>query len=114
VLRRFSESEKYWEGVDRLAVQHGIPGRATAALFDAIHGYRVRNSSYRAVMDDWDQPISNQVATNDLRAMVRAGLLEQKGIKRGTFYIAGVPLLELRDKVRSSRQRIDAAGIFDD
>jgi len=73
---------------------------------------RVRNGIYRATLIDWDEEISNQTATSDLRAMVNAGLLEQHGIKRGTSYTAAEPLQEIRLRVRKSREEIDAGALF--
>jgi len=57
--------------------------------------------------------ISNQVATNDLRAMVKAGLIAQRGTKRGTYYVAAEPLVGVREKIRADRQPIDAGLLFD-
>jgi hypothetical protein len=59
-----------------------------------------------------DEEISNQVATTDLRAMVRAGLLIQRGKKRGTYYVAGDPLLEIRNRIRADRGRLDVDSPF--
>ncbi len=111
VLRRVRESERMWIEIERLAQRHHLPERAIPALFDATIGLRVRNSSYRASLRDWDD-ISNQVATTDLRAMVRAGLLRRLGVKRGTYYEAASPLVELRKQVREGRQSIDVSSLF--
>jgi Fic family protein len=113
VLRRIRESELMWTGVEQLMAEHRLPDRALAALFDAVIGLRVRNGIYRATLLDWDEGISNQTATSDLRAMVNAGLLKQHGVKRGTYYMAGEPLIEIRRSVRESREPIDASGIFE-
>jgi len=82
------------------------------ALFDATIGLRVRNSGYRAVLKGWDEEISNAVATFDLGAMVRAGLLESRGKKRGTYYVAAPPLAEIRARLVKGRQPIDTASLF--
>jgi Fic family protein len=113
VLRRVRESETIWSELSRQAQQHRLPERSLGALFDAAIGLRVRNSSYRALLDGWDEGISNQVATTDLRAMVKAGLLEQEGRKRGTYYVSGNPVREITTRVRAGRQRIDASSLFD-
>lgn len=73
---------------------------------------RIRNASYRAQLRDWREPVSNQVATSDLKAMVDAGLLMQHGQKRGTYYSAAPLVGALSATVRSERQPIDAARIF--
>ena len=108
VLRRIRESELMWEAVEPLMERNRLPRRTMFALFDASIGLRIRNSSYRANLADADEPVSHQVATTDLRAMVEAGLLEQMGKKRGTYYVAGAPIVEIRERVRSTRQSFDA------
>ncbi len=113
VIRRVRESETIWAELERIATGHGLPERALGALFDATIGLKVRNASYRAVLSAWDEPISNQVATTDLRAMVRAGLLKQEGRKRGTFYVAGDPVSEISRRLRAERRPIDASSLFD-
>jgi Fic family protein len=114
VLRRARESESIWVAVEELREAHGLPERAMSSLFDAAIGLRVRNASHRKGVELMEQvEISNQVATNDLRAMVNAGLIGQRGSKRGTYYVAAAPLVEVREKVRSDRQPIDASSIFE-
>ena len=113
VLRRVRESERMWHELEEQAEIHGLPYRTLAALFDAAIGLRVRNSSYRAVLEAWGEPISNQVATTDLRAMVQTGLLRQEGKKRGTFYVPGEPMIEMITRVRAGRRRIDSSSLFD-
>lgn len=114
VLRRVRESEKIWSELEGLLSKaKGLPERAIQALFDATLGMRVRNSSYRSVLKHHaSEEVSNQVATSDLRAIVNAGLLEQHGKKRGTYYVAGPPLVELRQRVRSGRKPLDAGDLF--
>jgi Fic family protein len=114
VLRRVRESERIWkelEGV--MGKKRGLPERSIQALFDATMGMRVRNASYRSVLKrSTSEEISNQVATSDLRALVDAGLLEQHGKKRGTYYVASSPLVEMRNQVRGDRQPLDASSLF--
>ena len=113
VLRRIEESERISEEIDVLIARHGLPGRVVAALFDATLGLRIRNPSYRAAVTGWDdEEISVQVATKDLGLIVRSGLLAKKGMKRGTYYIAAKPLVDLRKKIRSGRTPIDTEGLF--
>ncbi len=112
VLRRVRESEGIWREIEQLMVNHRLPERAMTALFDAAIGLRVRNSSYRSVLKRSDEEISNQVATNDLRAMVAAGLLAQRGRNRGTYYEAAPPLIEIRARIRADRQPLDADSPF--
>lgn len=113
VLRRVRESEQMWGEIEALLAANKLPDRAMAALYDATIGLRVRNSGYRAVLKGWDEAISNQVATSDLGAMVRAGLLVPQGKKRGTFYVAGGELVEIQKRLVKGRQQVDTAGLFD-
>lgn len=113
VLRRIRESGEVWIKVEQLRHDNRLPERVTAALFDAAIGLRVRNSSYRALLRDWDEAISNQVATTDLRAMVNAGLLQAHGRNRGAHYDAADPLRDIRTQARSSRRPIDTSTLFE-
>lgn len=113
VLRRIRESGEIWVKVEQLRRENRLPERVTAALFDAAIGLRVRNSSYRSLLRNWDDEVSNQVATTDLRAMVDAGLLRSHGKNRGAYYDAGKPLHEIRNQARSSRRPIDTSTLFD-
>jgi hypothetical protein len=90
-----------------------VPSRAAAVLFEAGLGLRVRNSGYRSVLRAWNEEISVQVATNDLAAMVRAGLLEQRGKKRGTYYVAAGVLAALRIGLIKGRQPVDTSKLFE-
>ena len=113
VLRRIKESGRVSEEIDALVAEHRLPGRTVAALFDATLGLRIRNPSYRAAVTDWDdEGISVQVATKDLGLIVTSGLLVKKGAKRGTYYIAAKPLLDVREKIRSDRTPIETEGLF--
>jgi Fic family protein len=113
VLRRVRESERAWEGIIEIAERDGLHSRTMEALFDATVGLRVRNASYRATLAASGAHISMQTATHDLRELVNAGLLEQRGAKRGTFYVAAQPLVDLSALTRSARSRISAEGLFD-
>ena len=113
VLRRIKESERIAEEMDALIARHGLPGRTVAALFDATSGLRVRNSSYRAAVRGWDdEEISVQVATKDLGLIVKSGLFAKKGAKRGTYYVAAKPLLDIRKRIRSGRTPINTEDLF--
>ncbi len=113
VCRRIRESSEIWIEVEKLRRENRLPERVTAALFDAAIGLRVRNSSYRSLLRGWDEEISNQVATTDLRAMVHAGLLRAHGKNRGAYYDAGNPLSAIRNHVRGARRPIDTSTLFD-
>jgi len=60
----------------------------------------------------WEEEISNQAATDDLRAMVDAGLLDRSGAKRGTFYVAAPPLKLIGEEARKNRTSLSAEALF--
>jgi hypothetical protein len=114
VLRRVREAEVMWKECEELAHANRLPDRAVTALFDAAIGLKVRNSSYRsAVRRGLGREISIQVATGDLGAMVRAGLLLANGSRRGAFYTRAAPLEELWRRARSQRTEITTSGLFE-
>lgn len=113
VLRRLRESGQMWIAVEKLRENARLPERVTAALLDATIGLRVRNASYRAQLRSWEEDISNQVATTDLRAMVNAGLLRSLGRNRGAYYEAADALVQVRTEARRARRPIDTSRLFD-
>ena len=112
VLRRVKESEEIWTRLETICAEKRLPQRMLSALFDATIGLRVRNASYRAALKMWAEEISNQSATDDLRAMVNAGLLERFGARRGTYYRAADPLKVIWEDVRKNRKPINASSLF--
>jgi Fic family protein len=114
VLRRFREGAQISREISDLRRAAGLPERAEAALFDATIGLRVRNAGYRAFLQrGWAEEISHALATSDLRAMVKAGLLEAQGRNRGASYVAAAPLIAVRAAARTLRQSIDTSRLFD-
>ncbi len=113
VVRRVRESERLWQELEALVSRRSLPERSIEALFDAAIGLRVRNASYRSSLKSNGVEISNQTATNDLRALVDAAVLVKKGQKRGTFYVASDELATIYQRVRSTRTPIDASQLFD-
>jgi Fic family protein len=113
VVRRIRESERIWLGLEELRRDHRLGERTLAVLFDAAIGLRVRNTAYRTILrNQWQEEISPQVATLDLRAMVQAGLLEQHGSKRGAYYTAAPSLKRLTAQVREDRKPITTEALF--
>jgi hypothetical protein len=114
VLRRAREAEQIWVAVDERREARGLPERVVSSLFDAATGLRIRNAAHRKNVELTESvEISHQVAAKDLRAMVNAGLLSQRGTKRGTNYVAADRLVEVRDEIRAGRQPIEAGALFD-
>lgn len=113
VIRRLDESARIWTEIELLRDAAGLGERTIAALFDAAIGLQVRNAGYRSQLRGWDELISNQTATADLRAMVGAGLLQQRGKNRGAYYVAGEQLHAVRIAAQKERLPIDTSGLFD-
>jgi Fic family protein len=102
LLRRTRELQKLFDEIEILVERLGLPDRAILAVADAALGQRVRNPTYRTSAD-----ISDAVAGNDLRALVRGGLLIPHGEKRGRFYAASPAILELRRSVAEPKSIAD-------
>jgi len=94
LLRRTREIQKICDQIEAMLRRLKLPERGVLALADAALGYRVRNTTYRSAAD-----VSEAVAGNDLRALVKAQLLEPHGEKRGRFYLASPQIKEIRAKV---------------
>lgn len=114
MLRRVRESERMWIELELLADRHALPGRTVSVLFDASLRLRVRNSTYRAGLKDSGEEITEQTAGRDLRLLVALGLLTAEGEKRGRHYVAGQPIVEMRQAIVSNRHVVDRADPFAD
>jgi Fic family protein len=111
VLRRVKESEHLWDKLERLAREQALNERVIPLLFDAATGYRVRNSTYRAIWAELDE-ISENVASRDLKLLVDRDLLNPHGEKRGRFYTASKELRGLWQEVIDSRDARDESDPF--
>lgn len=78
-------------------------------LFNAAHGFRERNTTYRAVHDE---ELTEGTASRDLRAATAAGLLVSHGEKRGRYYTAGDRLHEVAAQIRAHRPATGDADPF--
>jgi Fic family protein len=112
VLRQVRETEEMWRLLGEVARTHRLPERTLVVLLLATRGLRIRNAAYRAALRSAHEEVSIQVATSDLAAIVRAGLLVQHGVKRGTYYVAGQALKEISQLFRDRRTPIDASHLF--
>ena len=93
--RRIRELEALWDRCEQLATRHRLSGRTVAALVDAAQGWRLRRSLYLTITEaSIGEKVSPAVATRDLTAMARAGLLHPRGERRGRYYV-GTPLLRM-------------------
>jgi len=105
LMRRNNEFSRVWAEIERVREGLHFPDRMDAALMDAAYGYNVRNNRYRT-----DNDISDVVASRDLKRLCEAGLLEPIGEKRGRYYVAAKPLVEIRQRLRD---RTRAANPYD-
>lgn len=109
MVQRIKDSELLWGDLETFARQAGLHERTIPALFDAAIGFRVRNSTYRAIHED---EITEATASRDLRHMVEAGALAPKGERRGRYYIGTKRLIDMRQRVVSMRDPKDDRDPF--
>jgi len=113
MLRRVKESEQLWERLERVVSWTPLQDRVIPVLWDAAMGYRVRNATYRAIHEQMDEPISEAVASRDLRLMVENDLLVPMGEKRGRYYLASDKLFEIRRAIINARDPQDDSDPFE-
>lgn len=112
-LRRVRETERLFAACHDLAEEHGLPERTVGPLVEAAFGFRLRNGSYREIVDlSEGEQVSNLTASRDLRALVDAKLLSPKGEKRGRYYLAETVLREKYEAVRAGREPKETADPF--
>jgi Fic family protein len=109
---RIRESERLWGNLERLVELNRLPERTINPLFDAAMRYRIRNATYRAVLDQSDEPITEQVAGRDLKQLTDKGLLTAYGSARGRFYTATPLLAALRQAIIEDRDPRDDSDPF--
>ena len=109
---RIKESEKLWDDLENLIEAHSLPYRTINPLYDAAMRFRVRNGTYRAVLAEMEEEITEQVATRDLKQLTDAGLLVPYGTARGRFYTATPELWGLRKTIIESRDPRDDSDPF--
>lgn len=103
-LRRIEEAEALWRSCTDIVLAHGLPERCAAALYDAAFGLRLRNSSYRVLVErTLGDEISMLTASRDLAALVQSGLLIARGERRGRHYVGSLGVEQLRARIRASR-----------
>lgn len=111
MVQRAKESERLWAELERVAKNHRLPERTIMGMFDAALGFRVRNATYRAILDG---EITDATASRDLRRMVQVGVLLPKGQKRGRHYIASPVIARIRQAIIDSRDVRDTTDPFAD
>jgi Fic family protein len=114
MLVRIRETERLWVDLEKLAERHGLPERVMPLLFDAAMGFRVRNATYRAGLEEsGEESISEQTASRDFQRLVTADLLIPSGEKRGRSYVGGAELRAFRQAIvdaRDPRNNTDPFG----
>jgi Fic family protein len=114
MLRRIQETESLYVECAELVAKHGLPERAAGALAEVAHGFRIRNSSYRAIVEvTAGEEISDLTASRDLRALVEAKLLEPIGERRGRYYLAAPRVSAIQDALREGRRPKETADPFE-
>jgi len=98
MLRRFVEAEALWKDIDELIARSGLVDRLGAALYEVLISTRLSRPTYVKLTE-----VDERTGTRDLVAAADSGLLEARGERRGRYYVAGQPLLELQRDVRASR-----------
>ena len=98
LLRRIKEIERIWAQIEVEVKRHDMNERVMLALADAALGYRVRNTTYRTAAE-----VSQDVASKDLRLLMKKNLLVGKGDRRGRYYVASDWLREVRYKSRETK-----------
>jgi Fic family protein len=95
LIRRNTEYEEVFAGIDKIIEREKLPERAGLPLFDAALGMSLTNSWYRR-----DAEVSELVASRDLKRLSELELLEPTGENRGRRYSPGKILRDLRESVR--------------
>jgi len=113
MLVRIRETERLWVDLERLVREQRMPERMLMPLYDAAMGFRVRNATYRASLEDaLEGEITEPTASKDLQRLVEADLLIPHGEKRARFYTASNRVLEIRRSLVAGRGRRDDADPF--
>lgn len=103
-VRRIQETERLFIACGELAERHGLPERSAGGLAEAALGFRLRNASYRQVVEvTYGETLSDLTASRDLRALVDASLFKPIGERRGRYYVAEPKLLAEQKRIRASR-----------
>jgi Fic family protein len=94
-LRRTRTISRLWDALERDIKKSGLNERSIYALADAAVDMRVRAANYRHMAE-----LSDVVASRDLKAMVRSGLLVPQGERRGRTYMASDAIRQIAVQIR--------------
>lgn len=103
-LRRIEEIEQLYAACAEQARIRRLPDRVVGPLVEASFGLRLRNSTYRRVVEQSEgDEISEQSASRDLRLLTEAGLIEAHGRNRARYYVGAAELRASWQHVRGTR-----------
>lgn len=102
MVRRAEEAEQRWAVLEEEAQRMHLPERMIAPLFNASMGFRLRNAVYREVAE-----VNENTAGRDLKTLVRVGLLDARGERRGRFYVATARLRTMNESIRQAPRAIE-------
>jgi Fic family protein len=102
LLRRSRELSRLWETLEELATKEKMPERMIHALAEASLGFRVRNVTYRGMVD-----ATVSTASGDLAWLVKQGWLVAKGVSRGRFYFASERLRTLVSRIKEPKSPLE-------
>lgn len=94
---RMNLLDKIWTSVELEIKKRGLPERMAFPLVDAVFNLKVRNSSYRRIAE-----ISDNLASRDLKHLVKEQLLIPVGENRGRMYDASPWLVTMRKQLWES------------
>jgi Fic family protein len=115
LVRRIQEAEALWDRCEQAASKNGLPDRTVGALSDAARGWRLRRSLYLKIAESsTGEPVSDAMATRDLAAMTKAGLLVAVGQKRGRHYQPSEDLRAIWQEIRTARRTQPVSDPYDD
>jgi Fic family protein len=77
-----------WDRLEKELQSQGLPARAVYAVADAALGWKVRNSTYRKILEAEKTDSSEQIAGRDLKELVVSDFLVAVGSARGRHYVA--------------------------
>jgi hypothetical protein len=113
MLVRIRETERLWIDLERLVREERMPDRVLLPLYDAAMGFRVRNATYRASLEQaMEGEITEPTASKDLQRLVEADLLVPHGEKRARFYTASDRVMQIRRMLVAERNRRNDADPF--
>ncbi len=113
MLRRVKETERLWMDLEQIAQRRGYPDRVLVPLYDAAMGFRVRNATYRAALEETGgDSITAPTASRDLQRLADDKWLAPGGEKRGRFYTASADLRRLRQAIIDAREPRDDSDPF--